>query len=75
MMFFLLGSAITRDNFRKLFGLFYFSLRNQQADLTSGSTQLIFKYTLSGVPNAYCLILNEEILEIYNASGRVKITV
>lgn len=44
----LIGSAITRDNFRQLFGVIYFDLRNQQADFKYGSTQFQFQFTLSG---------------------------
>ena len=75
----LIGSAITCDNVRQLFGLIYFDLRNQQGDLKSGSTQLKFRFTLSGAPNAdyswYCVLysVNKPSKFTMNASGRVKI--
>ena len=58
---FLSGSIIDRTNFKNLFGLLYFDLRNQEADVKDSDVSLTFRYQLTGAP-AGNYILNALIL-------------
>ena len=45
---FLFGSLIDRSNFRNLFGIIYFDLRNQEEDTKNSVVSLTFRYELNG---------------------------
>ena len=45
---FLTGSLIDRANFRQLFGIIYFDLRNQEEDVKDSVVSLTFRYELNG---------------------------
>ena len=49
---FLSGPLITRDNFKKIFGMLYFDLRNQEEDVKDSVVSLTFRYELNGAPGA-----------------------
>ena len=75
---FLSGPLIDRANFRNLFGMIYFDLRNQEEDVKdSAAVSLTFRYELNGV-NATpytlnALVLHEREIELYTASGKLLI--
>ena len=74
---FLSGPLITRDNFKKLFGMLYFDLRNQEEDVKDSVVSLTFRYELNGAPGAgytvNALVLHEKEIELYTASGKLLI--
>jgi len=70
------GPMIDRANFRNLFGIMYFDLRNQEDDIKNSTVALTFRYELSGA-NATnytlnALVLHEEI-ELYTQSNKLLI--
>ena len=75
---FLSGPLIDRANFRNLFGMIYFDLRNQEEDVkNSAAVSLTFRYELNGA-NATpytlnALVLHEREIELYTASGKLLI--
>ena len=74
---FLSGPLITRANFRNLFGMIYFDLRNQEEDVKDAVVSLTFRYELNGDnPTNYtlnALVLHEKEIELYTASGKLLI--
>ena len=74
---FLSGPLITRDNFKKIFGMLYFDLRNQGEDVKDSVVSLTFRYELNGAPGAgytvNALVLHEKEIELYTASGKLLI--
>ena len=72
---FLSGPLITRDNFKKIFGMLYFDLRNQEEDVKDSVVSLTFRYELNGAPGAgytvNALVLHEKEIELYTASGKL----
>ena len=62
------GSIIDRTNFRNLFGLLYFDLRNQEDDVNDYVVSLTFRYQLTGNPAANytlnALVLHEKEIEL-----------
>ena len=74
---FLSGPLIDRANFRNLFGMIYFDLRNQEEDVKDSVVSLTFRYELNGA-NATnytlnALMLHEREIELYTASGKLLI--
>ena len=74
---FLSGPLIDRANFRNLFGMIYFDLRNQEEDVKDSVVSLTFRYELNG-GNATnytlnALMLHEREIELYTASGKLLI--
>ena len=73
---FLSGSLIDRTNFRNLFGLLYFDLRNQD-DVKDSVVSLTFRYQLTGNPagnyTLNALVLHEKEIELYTSSGKLLI--
>ena len=72
---FLSGPLIDRANFRNLFGMIYFDLRNQEEDVKDSVVSLTFRYELNG-GNATnytlnALVLHEKEIELYTASGKL----
>ena len=61
------GSLLTRDNFDKLFGFFYFNLTYKSDSITADPTQIVLRYKLSSAPAAgsnykvYATILYDEV--------------
>ena len=74
---FLSGPLITRGNFKKIFGMLYFDLRNQEEDVKDSVVSLTFRYELNGAPGAAytlnALVLHEKEIELYTASGKLLI--
>ena len=74
---FLSGPIIDRINFRNLFGLLYFDLRNQSEDIKDSVVALTFRYQLTGAPAApytlNALVSHEKEIELYTASGKLLI--
>ena len=74
---FLSGSIIDRTNFKNLFGLLYFDLRNQGDDVKDSVVSLTFRYQLTGNPagdyTLNALILHEQEIELYTSSGKLLI--
>ena len=74
---FLSGSIIDRTNFKNLFVLLYFDLRNQEDDVKDSAVSLTFRYQLTGAPagnyTLNALILHEEEIELYTSSGKLLI--
>ena len=75
---FLSGPLIDRANFRNLFGMIYFDLRNQEEDIkNSAAVSLTFRYELNGgnaTPYTLnALVLHEREIELYTASGKLLI--
>ena len=72
---FLSGPLIDRANFRNLFGMIYFDLRNQEEDVKDSVVSLTFRYELNGAnPTNYtlnALVLHEKEIELYTASGKL----
>ena len=71
---FLSGPLINRVNFRDLFGMIYFDLRNQEEDIKDSVVSLTFRYELGGQNNTNftlnALVLHEKEIELYTASGK-----
>ena len=71
------GPIIDRTNFKNLFGLLYFDLRNQRDDVKDSVVALTFRYQLTGAPGApytlNALVLHEKEIELYTASGKLLI--
>ena len=74
---FLSGSIIDRTNFKNLFGLLYFDLRNQGDVVKDSVVSLTFRYQLTGNPagdyTLNALILHEQEIELYTSSGKLLI--
>ena len=74
---FLSGSLIDRTNFKNLFGLLYFDLRNQEDDVKDSVVSLSFRYQLTGNPTGNytlnVLVLHEKEIELYMSSGKLLI--
>ena len=66
---------IDRVNFRQLYGLIYFDLRNQEEDVKDSVVSLTFRYGLNGDnPTNYtlnALVLHENGIEFYTSSGKL----
>ena len=71
------GPLINRTNFKNLFGVLYFDLRNQRDDVKDSVVSLTFKYQLTGAPaNNYtlnALVLHEKEIELYTSAGKLLI--
>ena len=71
------GPIIDRTNFKNLFGILYFDLRNQRYDVKDSVVSLTFRYQLTGAPGApytlNALILHEKEIELYTSSGKLLI--
>ena len=71
------GPVIDRTNFKNLFGLIYFDLRNQGDDVKDSVVALTFRYQLTGNPagnyTLNALVLHEKEIELYTASGKLLI--
>ena len=71
------GPVIDRTNFKNLFGLLYFDLRNQSEDVKDSVVALTFRYQLTGNPagnyTLNALVLHEKEIELYTASGKLLI--
>ena len=71
------GPLIDRTNFKNLFGLLYFDLRNQGDDVKDSVVSLTFRYQLAGNPagnyTLNALILHEKEIELYTSSGKLLI--
>ena len=71
------GPIIDRANFKNLFGLLYFDLRNQSEDIKDSVVALTFRYQLTGNPagnyTLNALVLHEKEIELYTASGKLLI--
>ena len=71
------GPLIDRANFKNLFGMIYFDLRNQEEDVKDSVVSLTFRYELNGAnPTGYtlnALVLHEKEIELYTASGKLLI--
>ena len=74
---FLSGSIIDRTNFKNLFGVLYFDLRNQEDDVKDSVVSLTFRYQLTGNPagnyTLNALVLHEKEIELYTSSGKLLI--
>ena len=71
------GSLIDRSNFKNLFGMIYFDLRNQEEDTKNSVVSLTFRYELNGA-NATnytlnALVLHEKEIELYTSSAKLLI--
>ena len=71
------GPIIDRTNFKNLFGVLYFDLRNQSEDIKDSVVALTFRYQLTGNPagnyTLNALVLHEKEIELYTASGKLLI--
>ena len=71
------GPIIDRTNFKNLFGLLYFDLRNQRDDVKDSVVSLTFRYQLTGNPagnyTLNALILHEKEIELHTSSGKLLI--
>ena len=71
------GTLINIENFRKLFGIIYFNLQNQEEDLKDSAVSLTFRYELNNALDAQMqinsLVLYEHELELYTDSGKLLI--
>ena len=71
------GPLIDRTNFKNLFGLLYFDLRNQGDDVKDSVVSLTFRYQLTGNPGGNytlnALVLHEKEIELYISSGKLLI--
>lgn len=74
---FLSGSMIDRTNFKNLFGIIHFDLRNQEEDTKDSVVSLTFRYELNGAnPTNYtlnALVLHITERELYTSSGKLLI--
>lgn len=69
------GPLIDSANFKNLFGIIYFDLRNQEEDNKNSVASLTFRYELNGA-NATnytlnALVLREKETELYISSGKL----
>ena len=66
------GPIIDRTNFKNLFGILYFDLRNQSEDIKDSVVALTFRYQLTGNPagnyTLNALVLHEKEIELYISS-------
>ena len=71
------GPIIDRTNFKNLFGLLYFDLRNQGDDVKDSVVSLTFRYQLTGAPagnyTLNALVLHQKEIELYTSSGKLLI--
>ena len=71
------GPIIDRTNFRNLFGLLYFDLRNQRDDIKDSVVSLTFRYQLTAAATSNytlnALVLHEKEIELYTSSGKLLI--
>ena len=71
------GSLIDRANFRNLFGIIYFDLRNQEGDIKNSTVALTFRYELSGASatnyTLNALVPHEKEIELYTQSNKLLI--
>ena len=71
------GPLIDRTNFRNIFGLLYFDLRNQEDDEKDSVVSLTFRYQLTGNPagnyTLNALVLHEKEIELYTSAGKLLI--
>ena len=71
------GPITDRTNFKNLFGILYFDLRNQSEDIKDSVVALTFRYQLTGNPagnyTLNALVLHEKEIELYTASGKLLI--
>ena len=71
------GPIIDQTNFKNLFGILYFDLRNQSEDIKDSVVALTFRYQLTGNPagnyTLNALVLHEKEIELYTASGKLLI--
>ena len=71
------GPIIDRTNFKNLFGILYFDLRNQSEDIKGSVVALTLRYQLTGNPagnyTLNALVLHEKDIELYTASGKLLI--
>ena len=71
------GPIIDRTNFKNLFGILYFDLRNQSKDIKDSVVALTFRYQLTGNPagnyTLNAVVLHEKEIELYTASGKLLI--
>ena len=71
------GPLIDRTNFKNLFGVLYFDLRNQGDDVKDAVVSLTFRYQLTGNPagnyTLNALVLHEKEIELYTSSGKLLI--
>ena len=71
------GPIIDRTNFKNIFGILYFDLRNQSEDIKDSVVSLTFRYQLTGAPagnyTLNALVLHEKEIELYTASGKLLI--
>ena len=71
------GPVIDRTNFKNLFGVLYFDLRNQGDDVKDSVVALTFRYQLTGNPagnyTLNALVLHEKEIELNTASGKLLI--
>ena len=69
------GPIIDRTNFKNLFGLLYFDLRNQRDDVKDSVVSLTFRYQLTAAPagnyTLNALVLHEKEIELYTSSGKL----
>ena len=74
---FLSGSLIDRTNFKNLFGILYFDLRNQEDDVKDSVVSLTFRYQLTDAPagnyTLNALVLHEKEIELYTSTGKLLI--
>ena len=73
------GSLLTRDNFDKFFGFFYFHLTYKSDSITADPKQIVLRYKLSSAPAAgsnckvYAIILYEEEVRIDQIGNEILI--
>lgn len=74
---FLIGPLIDRVNFRQLYWLIYFDLKNQEEDVKDSVVSLTFRYELNGDNPTNCtlnaLVRHEKEIELYTSSGKLLI--
>ena len=69
------GPIIDRTNFKNLFGILYFDLRNQGDDIKDSVVSLTYQLTGNPAGNytLNALVLHEKEIELYTASGKLLI--
>ena len=73
---FLTGPLIDLLNFRQLFGIIYFDLRNQEEDVEDSVVSLTFRYELNGDNPTNCTLnalVHEKEIELYTSPGKLLI--
>ena len=69
------GTLLNRANFSTLFPFLYFDLTKQKLDIKDGTTELTFKYELSGTTataySVYALTLHEQDVELIQNDGKI----